>query len=385
MAKKGIRFISLLCVFALMIGMCNVPVYAETAAEKYKRLKDELAALSGQIENAQNAQEQASARQTQLAEQKRLIEEAIVAKQEIISQTETDLAAKQEEVAVTRQTILEQDQLFQARLVALYKMNNSNAIAQMLSVDSLSDFITVTDSMKRISENDTNLLNNLNNQREQLETQQAEIDASLAQLEADKTDLENDTASLATSISQANAALTQAQADEAAGKAAYDDTKQQAEKAYQEMLAASKSASSAGSQKGDGSTYVGGVFLWPVPGHYKITCNFGDADPSGRKHNGMDISGNQKIGADIIAAGKGKVITAYWNHSSYGNYVVIDHGNGTKTLYAHCSALYVQAGQEVEAGTVIAALGSTGYSTGPHLHFEVLDPSRTDPRPYLRG
>lgn len=385
MSKKRFRFISALCVFALALGAFSVPVQAETAAERYKRLKDELEGISADIDAAKATQANAQAKKTQLAEQKRILEEAIAAKQEMIAQTEADLEKKQEEIAVARQTIYENDELFQQRLVALYKMNNSNVIVDMLSVDSLSDFITVTDSIQRISKNDTDLLNLLNEQRESLEAQQAEIDATLEQLRTDYADLENDTNSLAASIAQNDATITQAQAAEEASKVAYGETKEEAEHAYQEMLAASRSASASGSQKGDGSEYVGGQLAWPLPGFYTISCHFNDPDPSGRAHGGMDISSNRQIGPNIVAANSGTVITAYWGHPSYGNYVVIDHGGGFKTLYAHCNALYVSVGQTVERGETIAAVGSTGYSTGPHLHFEVMNPNRTDPYPYLRA
>jgi len=88
-------------------------------------------------------------------------------------------------------------------------------------------------------------------------------------------------------------------------------------------------------------------------------------------------------GASIVAAESGTVLRAGWN-SGYGNYVVIDHGSGVQTLYGHCSALTVKTGQSVSRGQQIALVGSTGVSTGPHLHFEVLiNGSYTDPMSYF--
>lgn len=125
---------------------------------------------------------------------------------------------------------------------------------------------------------------------------------------------------------------------------------------------------------------MGAITAWPVPSSRSITCYYGQPDPSGRPHLGMDI--RAPYNTPIVAAGYGTVIVAT-SHSSYGNYLVIDHGNGLKTLYAHCNSLLVGVGQQVQAGDTIALMGSTGYSTGSHLHIEVHNPGRQDPLGYL--
>jgi len=104
-------------------------------------------------------------------------------------------------------------------------------------------------------------------------------------------------------------------------------------------------------------------FIWPWYG--AIT------QPFGPTHKGIDIDGYNQIGAPIVAAASGTVVLAAYTDYGYGNYVIIDHGNGMQTLYAHLSAIWVAQGQSVSQGEAIGALGSTGYSTGPHLHFEV--------------
>lgn len=123
-----------------------------------------------------------------------------------------------------------------------------------------------------------------------------------------------------------------------------------------------------------GSSYVGtGMFTWPFESTQTITSRFGTrVDPiSGevKTHGGTDIAA--PLGTPILAAADGTVVTATW-HNSYGYYVKIKHDNTYSTLYAHCSALHVSAGQTVKQGQVIADCGSTGYSTGPHCHFEVI-------------
>lgn len=122
--------------------------------------------------------------------------------------------------------------------------------------------------------------------------------------------------------------------------------------------------------------YVGGQFTWPVPGYTHISCEYSSG------HRAIDINrtdGKSIDGAPIVAANGGKVVKAEW-HYSYGNYVMIDHGGGYSTLYAHASSLAVSAGQTVQKGQTIAYVGSTGDSSGPHLHFEVrVDGVRQNP------
>lgn len=124
-----------------------------------------------------------------------------------------------------------------------------------------------------------------------------------------------------------------------------------------------------------GGEYISGAFLWPVDSKYNlITTRFGyDAWRKGN-HYGIDIGNSGIGGANIYAAKSGTVIKAFTNDVkgySYGKYVVIDHGGGVATLYAHCSTLFVVEGQKVNQGDVIALVGSTGWSTGNHLHFEI--------------
>ena len=122
------------------------------------------------------------------------------------------------------------------------------------------------------------------------------------------------------------------------------------------------------------SSFVGtGMFTWPFENDQYISSRFGTrVDPiSGeiKTHGGTDIAA--PLGTPILAAADGVVVTATW-HNSYGYYVKIKHDDTYSTLYAHCSALYVSVGQTVKQGQVIADCGSTGYSTGPHCHFEVI-------------
>ena len=133
--------------------------------------------------------------------------------------------------------------------------------------------------------------------------------------------------------------------------------------------------------------YVGGVFTWPCPSSHYITSYFGyrmhPVLNVWKYHSGMDIAAS--TGASIIAAGPGKVILAQ-TYGGYGNCVIIDHGGGVVSLYGHASKLLVSEGQTVTKGQEIAKVGSTGISTGPHLHFEVRENGVVvEPLDYLQG
>ena len=147
----------------------------------------------------------------------------------------------------------------------------------------------------------------------------------------------------------------------------------------------SSSSSSKPSTNGKITTYNGISMMWPAPSYYKMSSKYGyRTHPiTGKKklHGGVDLAAPG--GSAILAAQSGRVIVATY-HWSFGNYIIVDHGNGYSTLYAHCSKLLVKKGQTVSQGQRIANVGTTGSSTGNHLHFEVrINGARTNPMPYI--
>ena len=143
---------------------------------------------------------------------------------------------------------------------------------------------------------------------------------------------------------------------------------------------AAKQAVEAEFGQSSSGTFVGGEWIWPVPTNGHISSLYGRRKIYGvwEHHTGIDIAtgwgeGWPYInGQAIVASNSGIVKTAIYSNRGYGNYVVVDHGGGLSTLYAHMSKRLVSKGQKVAKGDVIGLVGSTGYSTGPHLHFEIL-------------
>ncbi len=141
---------------------------------------------------------------------------------------------------------------------------------------------------------------------------------------------------------------------------------------------------------GASDEYVGGEFMWPVPGYGYISSPYGYRTWSNgyvEFHNGIDIAkGSQSsiMGAAIVASNDGVVIRAAYNAGGYGYYIIIDHGGGRMTVYGHCNTLLVRVNDIVIQGETIATVGSTGNSTGPHLHFEIrINGSNVNPVDYL--
>ncbi len=166
---------------------------------------------------------------------------------------------------------------------------------------------------------------------------------------------------------------------------AYETDSEVIKEAVDEVVVKGSDSSSEGtssSSTSSASSYGSGSFIWPVPYTHNITSEFGMR--WGRLHGGIDIAAGGVYGQPIVAADSGTVILAGNQGDGYGNYVIIDHGNGYKTLYGHMSSVAAYTGQQVSQGEVIGYVGSTGNSTGPHLHFEIrVNDVQTDPLGYV--
>lgn len=148
------------------------------------------------------------------------------------------------------------------------------------------------------------------------------------------------------------------------------------------IIIGTKGSDSSFSSNSSSSSSSSGSFNWPMPYTHNITSYYGER--WGRLHSGVDISDGGIYGQPISASDSGTVTFAGNDNSGYGNYVIIDHGNGYKTLYGHCSSLAVSAGQSVSKGDTVGYVGSTGNSTGPHLHFEIrYGDNRLDPMQFV--
>ncbi|HRT82355.1 MAG TPA: peptidoglycan DD-metalloendopeptidase family protein, partial [Oscillospiraceae bacterium] len=295
------------------------------------------------------------------------------------------------------------------RIRAGYVAGNPSKLEILLNSKDMTVLFYNIELLKQLSKRDEELIDKLKGETDELKTIKSnmekdkadltttkkELDKKLADLKSKKADQDAQARSLNSAKDAANSKITQARdavnqlnKNSAAYKAQLAKLQKEREEADRLIDAyIAQHGSSSGSPKDEGNE---GDFKFPLP---YSSCYFSalyGTYPGGGAHYGLDmcVSGGT-MGKNIVAAQGGKVITAGWNNS-YGNYVVLDHGAGMFTLYAHCSRLVVSAGQSVNKGQKLAEAGSTGNSTGPHLHFEVRlnkngSVTRINPLPYFPG
>lgn len=299
------------------------------------------------------------------------------------------ITEKEAEIEVTKKELEEavkieetQYEEMKIRIKFMYEKGSDFYLDMMLGADSFGDMLNKAHYVESVSSYDRQKLEEFRMNRELIEVCKAELEEEEALLQEAKAAVEEEQKNLEILIASKNKEITQFEGDikkkEASIKEyeAYireqDETIAALEKALREM---------------EGSlTYDGGMFKWPAPSYTRITSPFGwrihPVYGDNRFHNGVDMAAPG--GSPILAAYSGTVAAAGYS-SSMGNYIYINHGSGLVTIYMHASALYVKAGQNVSKGDKIAAVGTTGTSTGNHLHFGVrLNGSYVDPMTYLK-
>ncbi|MBQ6902362.1 MAG: peptidoglycan DD-metalloendopeptidase family protein [Oscillospiraceae bacterium] len=267
---------------------------------------------------------------------------------------------------------------FLARVRIMEEEGTASMLGIILSADSFSDMLTRTELIGSIVEGDKKLMRELAETRAGIAEKKASLDSARAEQAAAKSNLVAKKNSLQSQYNEANALLKSLNTSAAEYEKAFNEAERAMDAARADLQ---KLLSKSGS-----STYVGGEFRWPTKAT-RITSPYGTRkDPITKKssmHTGIDIGAS--MGSEIYASNSGTVIVAGWSSKGYGNYVVVDHGGGKSTLYAHMSKIKTKKGAKVTKGDVIGLVGSTGYSTGPHLHFEILiNGKHTNPMNYFK-
>ncbi len=255
----------------------------------------------------------------------------------------------------------DQEELLKTRIRAVYKRSNEGYLSTLIQSKNVSEFFTKLKYISLISKKDKQLVEEIKAAKTDIEYKKRMKEALLLEKQKQAESKTNKVNSLQASRANVDEQIREINSKlEKLNEQEDELIKKSAELASQIRSLQSK------------AKYIGGVMRWPCPSSQQISSYYGmrlhPILKTNKMHTGIDI--NASYGVSIIAANKGTVIVAGWQ-SGYGNTVIIDHGGGITTLYAHCSKLSVSVGQKVNAGAVIAKVGSTGLSTGPHLHFEV--------------
>ena len=313
------------------------------------------------------------------------------------------IADKEKEVLDAQEREQKQLARYRARVRAMEENGTLNYLAMILMCDNLGEMLTAMDDVGEIMQRDRQLEDDYVRARENTEEVKSDYISYRAEISSKQDDLRQEQEKLQSEIDEANelllglhedymnrqAEIEEIQAQEDATNMAISVlvAKLEAERAAEAAAAAAALGGGGGGIASGASAYSTGSFVFPVASYSYISSRFGQrVHPiTGvlKNHNGMDIASN--MGTSVYAADGGKVVLAEW-YGGYGNCIMIDHGNGYKTLYGHLSYIGVKSGQAVNQGDVIGQVGSTGNSTGPHLHFEVyLNGSRIDPEQFYSG
>ena len=272
----------------------------------------------------------------------------------------------------------------------MYEQGDALYMELIFSATSLSDTLNKADYVEALSAYDRAQLDEYVQTRELIALCKEELESEKEVLNEAKLAVEAEEKAVSDLISEKEAQIVSVSSDISTKEAAikeYEDmiASENAEIAALEKAVAEEKARLA-AENAKARIYDGGMFTWPCPGYKRISDDYGNRmHPTlgiEKFHNGLDMAAAS--GTPILAAYDGDVVAAAYS-SSMGNYIMIDHGGGLYTIYMHSSALYVSKGQSVSKGQTIAAVGSTGRSTGPHLHFGVrLNGNYVSPWNYLK-
>lgn len=377
MNKKIILIIFIIIWF--LIGLCSIVV-----AENLEDLQNKKNDLQNQINESNEQIQEIQIELTENLEQLNSIEEKIYNYEAEIALLEADLNTIEEEIKniTEKLNIVEtnynlQKEAFQSRMVAIYESGDVVYLDVLLHSNSFSDFISNYYLIGEIAKYDNNLLKNIEEQKEQIENVKSLLEEKKENLQQTKKNKEKTAIVLENSKTIKNSYIAKLTDQEKETQSKIDE--------YQTELNNLESQIVALTTGNIGSDYIGGEFAWPAPGYTTITSRYGmrihPILKTARVHTGTDIA--MPTGAYIIAANDGVVIKSMYT-TGYGNMVMIDHGGGVSTLYGHGSEIIAQTGQEVKKGDIIMKAGSTGWSTGPHLHFEVrINGTAVDSLPYI--
>ncbi|HZK32978.1 MAG TPA: peptidoglycan DD-metalloendopeptidase family protein [Tissierellaceae bacterium] len=376
MNKKRITYL----VLAIILAFNSLYIYAESLEElrekqkevdqQIKDTKDEIKKVQDQTKDVISEIQELDKKVDQANVELVNLDDEILKLEETIDKTTIELEEAEENIENKQDT-------FNKRLKVMYRTGNVGYLEVLLSSTSIKDFLTRKDMVQAIAKHDTELIAYMQEQREIINSKKIELETQKKEVEISKNKVESRRRDLAKATRAKEDLIVSLEANHKALEKAIDDANEEAKKIESDIF----------KMQVNSGPYTGGKMNWPVPGHTRISSPYGyRIHPILNKkkfHTGIDIPA--PTGTNIVAGSDGEVIHS-GNLGGYGKVVIIDHGGGIVTLYAHNSRLVAGMGTQVKRGDIIARAGSTGLSTGPHLHFEVRkDGKYQDPLPWVKG
>lgn len=429
---KRMKFGKLLLI-GMLTGSLIVPVQASSikdAKDNKQTIESNKTKAESQVKKLEQQQKKIQASIEKLDKKMEALDEKLSGLTQDLKEAKSDLAQTKEELVTAKEDEKIQYATMKKRIKYMYENGETGYLEVIFQADSISDLLNRTEYVAKISEYDHNMLERLKAVRQSIAKAEKQQEKEVAKVTTLKTKVENQQAEVEElvadkktqvkkyesnikkqktliakyekQIDEQDALIARLEeearkkAEEEAKKKAAEEAKRKAEEAARQQSSGSGSSGSSNSSSSSSNSnnsssssssgkYNGGGFTWPCPSSRNISSPYGyrihPITGTRKLHNGIDISAS--YGSSIVAAADGTVIAASYS-SSMGNYVMIDHGGGITTVYMHSSRLLVSSGQKVSRGQHIANVGSTGMSTGNHLHFSVrVNGSYVSPWNYL--
>lgn len=399
---KRITIIFLCLTFVISCTFPGIPAQAvtsESIREKEREIekaKEQVSGLKSNLTDVEKLKKELEQSKSDLTAFVQQLDGQLADIQKKIEQYNTMITEKEKEIEETTQeleaAVVQQEEQYAAmkkRIQFMYERSDSFYMETLFGADSISGIVNRADYIEALSRYDREKLDEYVETRKYVELCKEELEAEKQVLDEAKEAVRQEEASVNSLIGEKEAQIVSVSGDIANKEAAIKEYEEMIAQENAEIAALEKAVAEERArleaENAQARIYNGGMFAWPCPGYKRISDEYGNRMHPilgvEKFHNGLDMAAS--TGTPILAAYDGDVVAADYS-GSMGNYIMIDHGSGLYTIYMHCSALYVSKGQSVSKGQNIAAVGSTGRSTGPHLHFSVrLNGNYVSPWNYL--
>lgn len=400
MKKKS--FIALLLIFSVIFSTSS------TYADKISDLKEEKETHNKDLENKKKSINDMTAEKdslfSQIVEKEKMIKQLdkeLQELEELILKISEEIDASNKKIEELEKRIKKNEDLFKKRIRVMYGNKDLNSIEVLFSASNIRDFISRYFMMQSIAEYDKKLITTLKNDKASLVSEKKVLEEKKSEKVKAKKEKEIKLQTYAEEVSknkelisklEENISFTESEVSDLERKVKQLDANISFEEKVKAEILRSMAERKLQNQIKEGTITelpTNGEMSWPLPGHLTISSYFG---PRGsifgyggyERHTGVDIPA--PMGTPVYSATDGVVLKSGWDSSGFGNMVMIQYTNNITIIYGHNSSLVVSQGQRVSRGQVLSLVGSTGYSTGPHLHFEVrVNGSPVNPMPYLRS
>ena len=387
-SKMTKRWLSVLVCCAVLIVSAPITSYADSTLDhlndQYEQLENQQQAIKDKLSATKTEKEKQEAIRSSLTSQITTTQQQITLLDNKINYLQNDIAEKEQKIEELSAEVLEQQDLFMKRIRSIYKSSvGTSMLGMVFGVDSLGSYLSYGKYLSRISEHDSTLLQTLADNIAELRELQQQMQVEKEDLADTKVTAESKKASLTSQKTEVESTLQDIKKMEQeylADQAAIQKEMQQIQADIDAIYAA---AAGSGSQVDYSTT----GFIYPIKGYTYISSYYGWRFNNTDYHTGVDFPA--PANTPIRASASGTVIyvrtgAGYGRNWGYGNYLIVDHGGGFSTLYAHCTSVAVSVGDTVTKGQTIAYVGTTGWSTGYHLHFEIRrNGAHTNPLNYL--